>query len=203
MDKRARTLYPIHDLIGKRWSPRAFSDRRVEPEKLLQMLEAARWAASCFNEQPWSFFVAMKEDAPAFDRLLDCLTEKNRSWAGRAPVLMLSVAKLHFEKSGKANRHALHDVGMAVGNLVVQAAALDLYVHQMAGFQTDRARETFGIPAGHEPVAMIAVGYLGNSSELPEEFREREAAARARNPLESFVFSGGWERVSPLVSGEK
>lgn len=203
MDKPADSQFPIHELLRKRWSPRAFSDRRVEPEKLLRILEAARWAASCFNEQPWSFIVATKEEAADHVRLLDCLTERNRSWAGRAPVLMLSIANIQFENSGKPNRHALHDVGLAVGNLIVQAADLDLYTHQMAGFQMDRARKTFEIPTGQEPVAVIAVGYRGDPAELSEEFRARESAPRMRKSLESFVFSGGWNKAASWISGPR
>jgi nitroreductase len=201
MNKTADARYPIHELIRKRWSPRSFSDRPVEPDKLLQLLEAARWAPSCFNEQPWAFIVSGRDDPETYGRLLACLTERNRSWAGRAPVLMLSVAKLHFEQDGKPNRFALHDVGLAIGNLVLQATAMDLFVHQMAGFSIDRARASFGIPESHEPVAMIALGYRGDPADLPEAFREREVAPRVRNPLHSFVFGGLWNRTASWVAG--
>src|SRR5690606_2421192 len=128
MDKPARTNYPIHDLLVKRWSPRAFSDRPVEPDKLRQLFEAARWAASSFNEQPWSFIVALKQDQAAFDKALSCLTEANQAWAKLAPVLVLTTVKRHFEKNGKANRVCEHDLGLAMGNLCVQATQLGLYV---------------------------------------------------------------------------
>lgn len=202
MGKTARTQYPIHDLLKQRWSPLAYSDRSVEPEKLCSLLEAARWAPSSYNEQPWSFIVATQEDRAEYNRLLDCLVEANRQWAAQAPVLMLSVAKQHFERNGQPNRHAFHDVGLAVENLVIQAVALDLFVHQMAGFQVDKARELFSIPESYEPVAAIAVGYLGDPQSLSEALRQRQLAARTRKSLAEFVFTGSWGQTSPLVSSQ-
>jgi nitroreductase len=200
MEKLADTQYPIDDLLQKRWSPVAFSDQRVEQEKLCSVLEAARWAASSFNEQPWSFIVATKENQAQFDRLLSCLAEGNQQWAHNAPVLMISVAKLHFERNGVANRHAFHDVGAAAASLAIQATALGLFIHQMAGFDVEKARELFSIPEGHEPVAAIALGYKGDPSHLPEKLYQRELAPRTRKPLEKFVFSGSWGQASPLVA---
>jgi len=202
MQKLAETRYPIHELLRERWSPRAFADRMVEPEKLRSLLEAARWAPSSFNEQPWSFIVATKEHPGEYERLLSCLVEGNIRWAQHAPVLMLSVARLAFERNQKPNRHAFHDVGLAVENLVIQGMALGLFVHQMAGFHADRARDVYGIPEGHEPVAAMAIGYLDDPGRLPDDLREREVAPRFRKPLESFVFSGQWGQLSPLVHGK-
>ena len=202
MRKLAETRYPIHELLRERWSPRAFADRMVEPEELRSLLEAARWAPSSFNEQPWSFIVATKQHPGEYERLLSCLVEGNVRWAQHAPVLMLSVAKLAFERNQKPNRHAFHDVGLAVENLVIQGMALGLFVHQMAGFHADRAREVYGIPESHEPVAAMAIGYLDDPGRLPDDLREREVAPRFRKPLESFVFSGQWGQLSPLVHGK-
>ena len=199
MQKLAETRYPIHELLRERWSPRAFADRMVEPEELRSLLEAARWAPSSFNEQPWSFIVATKQHPGEYERLLSCLVEGNVRWAQHAPVLMLSVARLAFERNGKPNRHAFHDVGLAVENLVIQATAFGLAVHQMAGFHVDKARELFSIPDGHEPVAALVLGFPGDPAGLPEDLREREVAPRIRKPLESFVFSGQWGQSSPLV----
>jgi nitroreductase len=201
MEKPAEAHYPIHDLLRRRWSPRAFSDRRVEPDTLRSLLEAARWAPSSYNEQPWSFIVATKDDPVEFDRLLSCLVEGNIQWAQRAPVLMAPVARLTFEDDGKPNRHAFHDVGLAVANLIVQATALGLVVHQMAGILPDRVRQLYGVPEQYEPVAGIALGYPGDPQSLPEGLRKRELAPRERKPLTEFVFSGRWGRISPLVSG--
>ena len=200
MEKPAETQYPIHDLLRRRWSPRAFSDRRVEPAIMRSLLEAARWAPSSYNEQPWSFIVATKDDQAEFDRLLSCLVEGNIQWAQYAPVLMVSVARLYFEDDGKPNRHAFHDVGLAVANLIVQATALGLVVHQMAGIFPDKIREMYGIPEGYEAVAGIALGYPGDPQSLPEGLRKRELAPRERKALTEFVFSGRWGRTSSLVS---
>ncbi|MGH7351844.1 MAG: nitroreductase family protein [Candidatus Methylomirabilales bacterium] len=202
MQKLAETTHEIHGLLRERWSPRAFADRVVEPDKLRSLLEAARWAPSSYNEQPWSFIVATKDNPGEHGRLLSCLVEGNVRWAQHAPVLMLSVARLAFERNRKPNRHAFHDVGLAVENLVIQGMALGLFVHQMAGFHVDRAREVYGIPEGYEPVAAMAIGYLDDPGRLPDDLRERELAPRTRKPLESFVFSGQWGQPSPLVDGK-
>ena len=201
MEKPAETQYPIHDLLRRRWSPRAFSDRRVDPAIMRSLLEAARWAPSSYNEQPWSFIVATRDDPVEFGRLLSCLVEGNIQWAQHAPVLMVSVARLSFEDDGKPNRHAFHDVGLAVANLIVQATALGLVVHQMAGIFPDKIRELYGIPEGYEAVAGIALGYPGDPQSLPEGLRKRELAPRERKPVTEFVFSGRWGQTSPLVSG--
>ncbi|MDZ4733808.1 MAG: nitroreductase family protein [Nitrospirota bacterium] len=198
MDKPADTRYPIHDLLRRRWSPRAFDDRPVEPEKLRSLFEAARWAPSSNNGQPWRFLVATKEDKTEHDRLFNCLVEGNQKWAYRAPVLLLSVAKLLFE-DGSPNRHALHDTGMAAENLVVQATALGLVVHQMAGFRIDQARADCQIPEGYEPVAMMAVGYPGDPALLSDHLRARETQPRVRKPSTEFVYSATWEQPSPLL----
>jgi nitroreductase len=199
LENLINTQYTVHDLIRGRWSPRSFSDRTVERDKLLILLEACRWAASCYNEQPWSFMVATKDQPAEYNRLLSCLVEFNQSWAQSAPVLMLSVAKLHFDQNGKENRHALHDVGASTSNLATQAIALDLFVHQMAGFDGEKARSLFGIPVGWEPVAMMAIGYLGDPQTLPESIREKEIAPKTRKLLSEFVFTGIWNQSSELV----
>jgi nitroreductase len=200
MEKPADMTYPIEELLKRRWSPRAFADRPVEPERLLSLWEAARWAASTANQQPWYFIVATKEDAAEYARLLSCLRENNQQWASHAPVLMVSVAKLTFDANGQPNRHAFHDVGLAVANLILQATALGLGVHQMAGFYPDRVREIYEVPEGFEPVAGIVLGYPGDPATLPEDLRNRELAPRTRKPLEAFVFERSWGEISPLVT---
>ncbi len=199
MEKLAPVDHPIQYLLRRRWSPRAFSGQEIAKESLLSLLEAARWAPSCYNEQPWSFLVATKENPEEYERLLGCLVEFNQSWAKTAPVLMISVAKLAFDKDGKPNRHAFHDVGLAVENMVIQATDMGIFVHQMAGFDVDKTRGAFGIPASHEPVAAIALGYPGDPEVLDAGTRHRESAARERKPLSSFVFTGKWDEPSPLV----
>jgi len=198
--KTAETTAPIHDVLSHRWSPRSFDSRPVEPEKLRSLFEAARWAASSFNAQPWYFIVATKDDPENFRRVLDCFVEFNQGWAKDAPVIAISVAGLKFHHNGQPNRHAFHDVGQAAANLALEATALGLQVHQMAGIMPEKAREIFGIPADYEAVAGMALGYPGDPASLPKELREREVAPRERKPLASFVFTGKWGQTSPLVA---
>lgn len=202
IDKSADTQYPINDLLRQRWSPLAFSNRMVEPEKLCSVLEAARWAASSYNEQPWSFIIATKDNQEEFEHLLSCLAEGNQEWAINAPVLMISVAKLFFERNGVENRHAFHDVGAAAAELAIQATANGLFIHQMAGFDVPKTRELYSIPEGYEPVAAIALGYQGDPQTLSERLQQREASPRSRKPLEKFVFSGAWNQASLLVTSQ-
>jgi nitroreductase len=192
MDKRANVQYPIHDLIRRRWSPRAFDVRPVEPEKLASLFEAARWAASSYNEQPWRFVVATKEQTVDYQRLLGCLMDMNQAWAKAAPVLVITVAKQFFDHNNKPNRCALHDLGQAVANLAIEATNLGLVIHQMGGVHLDKAREALGIPEGYDPVTAIAIGYPGDPATLSDDLRERELAARERNPQSAFMFAGKW-----------
>ena len=197
LKRPAETSTAIHDLIAHRWSPRAFESKPVEPEKLRSLLEAARWAPSSYNAQPWYFIVGTKDNPENYKRVLESLIEFNQGWAKNAPVLALSVAKLKFD-DGKPNRHAFHDVGQAAANLSLQAEALGLSVHQMAGIDPEKARKLFDIPADYEAVAGIAIGYAGEPASLPEGLRERELAPRQRKPLDSFVFTGQWGKSLPL-----
>jgi nitroreductase len=199
MEKPAETQFEIHELLRRRWSPRAFSERPVEADKLRSLFEAARWAPSSNNEQPWRFVVATKDDQADFERLLACLVEGNRKWAYRASVLILSVASVNFEDDAKPNRHAFHDTGMAVENLVLQATALGLAAHQMAGFDAEKARADCLLPPSFDPVAMIAVGYPGDPAVLPDYLREREMKPRDRQTINDFVFLGQWGKVLPVI----
>jgi nitroreductase len=189
-------LYSIHPLLKKRWSPRAFASRPVEEEKIHLLFEAARWAASAMNEQPWRFIYAVREDRGRYNQLLECLNDRNKIWAKSAPMLILTMVKTHFEKNNKPNRWAFHDLGLAIGNLTTQASALDLYVHNMAGFSIEKATELFSLPADLEPVTMIAVGYIGDHSLLPEDFRKSETEPQKRKPPEELILTSG--RPEPL-----
>lgn len=191
--------HAIHPLIKKRWSPRAFLPDVPDRAELFQLFEAARWAASSFNEQPW-YFILARQDDEAFDRMVECLSEGNKKWAPKAPVLMLTVAKTFFERNGKDNRHAYHDLGLAMGNMSIQASSMDLYIHQMAGFDTEKARELFEIPKGYDPVAMVAIGYLGDPSTLPEDLQAKEGR-KDRRVLENTVFHGSWGTPFPDSHG--
>lgn len=194
-EKPAAADHPIDDLITRRWSPRAFEKgRSVEREKVLSLLEAVRWAPSCFNEQPWRYLVFEESDMAALGRARACLSEGN-GWALEAPVLMLSVARENFSRNEKPNRTAQHDVGLASENLVLQAVELGLAAHQMAGFDLERARSEFAIPDGFTPLAMIAIGYpyRGDLDELPEKLRAKELASRDRKALGEIAFAGNWD----------
>ena len=194
-EKPAPADHPIFELLARRWSTRAFADRSVDRETLASLFEAARWAPSSGNRQPWSFLVATKENSAEFDRLASVLVPGN-AWARKAPVLALSVVTV--DHSDKPNRHAYHDLGLATENLVIQAVSMGLAVHMMAGFNVDMAREAFEIPARHDPVTMIAIGYPGDLGSLPEDLRQKDIAPRQRKPIREFVFSGKFGRPAGL-----
>jgi nitroreductase len=160
----------------------------------MTLLEAARWAPSCFNEQPWRFLVFDESDPEAFERARACLAEGN-AWALKAPVLLISVARDNFAKNEKLNRTAQHDVGLATENLLLQAVELQLAAHAMAGFDVERARREFNIPDGYTVLAMIAVGnpYRGRLEDLGEKLRARELAPRERKPIGEIAFAGTWD----------
>jgi nitroreductase len=198
-DKKAETDYPIHELLASRWSPYGFDSKPVAEADLRSLFEAARWAASSYNEQPWSYLVATKENPAEFGRVLSCLVEANQAWAKNAPVLALGVVNLQFSRDKSDNRVAVHDLGLAAGNLLVEATARGLSVHQMAGILPDKAREVFQIPEHSAAWTAIAIGYKSDPSKLPEALKERDLAPRQRKPLSQFVFTGKWGQSSPIV----
>ena len=199
-DKSASTDYPIHMLLSTRWSPYAFQDRPVPDADLRSLFEAARWAPSSYNEQPWDYIVATKENAEEFEQLLSCLVEANQVWAKAAPVLALGIVRLRFARNDKVNRAAVHDLGLAAGNLLLEATARGLFVHQMIGILPDRAREIYEIPESSEAWTGLAIGYTGDPIRLPDALKARDLTPRERRPLSQFVFSGKWGNPSPVVS---
>lgn len=199
MQKAAPADHPIHDLIRTRWSPRAFSDKHVSDETLRSLFEAARWAPSSSNEQPWAFLVSRKGDGANHEKMLGTLVEFNQAWAKNAPVLAIAVSKLAFAKNDTPNRNAFYDTGAAVALLSMEATALGLFVHQMAGFDPQKAREAFHIPAGWEAIAAFTIGHPGDPSSLPDTLREREQAPRARKPLSDFVMAGVWGQPASFL----
>jgi nitroreductase len=200
IDKRASADHPIHDLVARRWSPCAFGEKAVPDDDLRSIFEAARWAASSRNEQPWRYIVARKSDPEKFERLLSCLVEANREWAKHAPVLALGVAGLSFSRDGSPNPTALHDLGLASATLTIEATGRGLFVHQMGGILPERAVEIYRIPAGWQVVTALAIGYLGDPNELPEKLRARDLAARKRRPARETVFEKEWGKPSRLFA---
>jgi len=194
---------PVLDAIANRWSPYRFLPREVEDEKLRCCLEAARWAASSFNDQPWSWIVACRQDREEFQRMVGCLMEANRGWASNAGALVLTVTRATFDYNGKPNRVALHDLGQAAAHLALQAVSLGLQAHQMAGVNLSLIRQVYGIPEGFDPQTAIAIGYPDASqpvSEASKELAKRESGPRDRQPLSSQVFTGKWGDPAEFVS---
>lgn len=200
MHKQATPDHPIHELIARRWSPYSLADRSVSEDDLCSLFEAARWAASSYNEQPWSYIVATKANPAEFMRLLSCLVEGNQPWAKAASVLAIGCANLHFAHNSKANAAALHDLGLASATLTLEATARGLFVHQMIGILPDKARELYRIPEGVQPLTALAIGYADDPNILPEVYRQRDLAPRRRKPLAEFVFGDRWGAVSSIVA---
>lgn len=180
----------IHELLRKRYSPRSFADKNIKPETMAGLLEAARWSPSSMNGQPWRFIIAEKNDVSDFRNLLSVVNEHNRIWAKNSAALILTIAKLDYDTTGKYNIHALYDLGNAVANLTFQATSEDLFVRQMGGFNAEKAREVFSIPIGYQPVSVLAIGYKGSPEMLPEDLKIREKAVRIRKDLNEIAFTG-------------
>ena len=194
LEKPAQTSRPIHDLFVRRWSTRAFdASKPVGRDQLISLLEAGRWAPSCNGDEPWRYLIwDRSRDAAGFQKAFDCLSENNRKWVKNVPLLMLSCAGSNFAATGKPNRWTQHDTGAASVSMALQATALGLAYHQMGGFDAEKARAAFGIPAEYTPMAMIAVGYQAAPEVLDEETKKKELVPRARKPLAEKFFEGGW-----------
>ncbi len=196
--KPARTTQPIHPTLEERWSSLAFSPESIPAEQLVALFEAARWSASCYNEQPWRFLVARNSDEAEFARMLDCLVPANRAWAQNAPVVGITLASLEFARNGKPNRWAYFDAGAAMAQLTVQATHFGLRVHQMGGFDVDKARELYAIPEGWDSIAAFAIGRPGDPQTLSADLQEREKAPRERRPLGEILFGGSFGQALDL-----
>lgn len=182
--------------IAERWSPRAFADKPISSPHLTKVFHAAQWAASSYNEQPWRFFVGRKGD-PTYQKIFDTLMPFNQAWAKSAPVLVLSVAKKNFTHTGEPNAFNIHDTGAATSTLTLQARALGIHSHGMAGFDRDKARNSFHVPGDYDIAAVTALGYLGNPDTLPDNLKQMETSPRSRKPLQEVVFSE-WEQPAKL-----
>jgi nitroreductase len=194
---------PVLEAIANRWSPYRFDPREVEDEKLCVCLEAARWAANSFNDQPWSWLIARRQDGDEFQRMIGCLMEGNRPWAENAGALLLSVCRTSFEHNGKPNRVALHDLGQAAAHMALQATAVGLQVHQMAGVNLSLMRQEYGIPEGFEPQTALAIGYPDTSKPVSEqemEWSRRESGSRQRKALSEITFAGKWGNSADFLA---
>lgn len=196
--KQAALDHPIHEFLARRWSPYAFADRVVSDGDLRSLFEAARWAASSYNEQPWSYIFAKRSDPEAFQRMVSCLVEGNQPWAKAAPVLAIGCASLNFTRNGKPNAAAVHDLGAASASLTFEATSRGLFVHQMIGILPEQARTVYQVPDGVQPMTGLAIGYATDPSALPETYRQRDLASRQRKTLSEFVFSDAWGTASAL-----
>ena len=182
----------LSKIIQKRYSTVAFSEQDLDPKVLEQLFEAARWAASCFNEQPWRFIFALRKNTTEFERILGCLFAANQAWAKTAPLLMITAARSRFAHKERSNPHARHDLGQAISQLSLQAADLGLSIHQMAGFDSEKAQKELNIPEPFEAVTAVALGYPGKIEELDPELQERAKGPRTRKALTEIVFQASW-----------
>ncbi len=192
MSKEALPDYPINELITKRWSPYAFSKRLIPRQDLLAIFEAARWAPSSFNEQPWRYLVASRDQDEDFKRILSCLLEGNQAWAREAPTLALGCTRTTFSRNNKPNRVAQHDLGQASACLSLEATSRGVQVHQMAGILPDKAREVFAIPDEFEAVTALAMGYWAGPNTGAKELQVRDGGTRTRRNQSEFVFGREW-----------
>ena len=186
----------ILEIIQERWSPYSFSLAPVEEFKLKAMFEAASCAPSCNNEQPWLFVVSKRENEAVFNDYIGFMVDGNKIWAKNAYAIVISMARTRFSHSGKPNRWAFHDTGMAVSNLLLQALALDVYVHQMGGYSVEKVKEYFKLGDDIEPVAMMAIGYLGDGSSLTPELLKRDETRRPRKSVSEFVYKNSLNRMA-------
>lgn len=181
--------HSIHPLISNRWSPRAFDGQSLSHDQMNQLFEAMRWAPSSFNEQPWKVIYAIRSEKENFNKVLSTLVEWNQNWAKTAGALMITVAKDNFDLDGSENKHAWHDIGLAIGNLSFQATHMGIYLHQMGGIEREQIKSTFEIPDGYTPVTGIALGHPGDILQIPEEIQDDEMKAQERKKVNSFAFN--------------
>ncbi len=197
LKKPAQTCCDIHPIIRDRWSPRAFDTRPVPHDALLSVLEAARWAPSSNNVQPWRFIVATTTDLQAHAAAVTGFNVRNQRWAKNAPVLIFALAR-KVNDAGAANGAAAYDTGAAVAQLVLQATALDLVVHQAGGIEKDHIRAMYQVPEDTDIVVGLALGYQGDADSLPEDLPTREREPRARKALTDIVFAGVYGEAAKL-----
>jgi nitroreductase len=175
--------HPIHEIVARRWSPDSFDERSVESDVLQSLFEASRWSASSYNEQPWSYIIATKDESEEYNRMLSCLSDENQNWAKSAPFLALAIVKRNLSRNGKENKAAVHDLGLASANLVFEATARGLMVHQMIGILPEKAKELYRVPDGFEVWTALAIGYPSKDSAA------NPGKVRKRKKLSEFIFT--------------
>lgn len=197
--KPAPTNHPIHDLLQRRWSPYGYSGAGVKPDDLKSIMEAARWAPSSYNEQPWRFLVARREDTAEFEKLLSTLVEMNQAWARHAGVLIVTVVSEKFTLNGKPNAAAEHDIGLAAMSLSIEAQARGYHTHQMIGLDPEKVRALYEIPEGFHALTAIAIGVAAAPDKLPEKMQKNDEERRPRKALSEIVYTGKFGNTSSLV----
>ena len=186
----------LHPLLRERWSPRAYSNKAIGPDAIQRMFEAAQWAMSSYNGQPWRFVYATKDDAAGYERVLSTLIPFNQAWANSAPMIGIAIGRTHFEHNSEPNSWHAYDTGAAMALLTVQAHHEGLHVHQMAGFDPAKAKEVLNIPEGYSPIAAFTIGYVGDASALPDPLKEREGQPGQRKALAEIAFKGTFGATS-------
>ncbi|MFA8299949.1 MAG: nitroreductase family protein [Hyphomicrobiales bacterium] len=193
----ANNTHMINDLLRIRWSPRAFADKKIDDSIIKRLFEAARWAPSAFNEQPWRYIFGIK-GTKSYEKIREVLIEFNQIWTETAPLLILNITKQNFTLNNHPNHTCEYDLGQSVANISIEAIENGLYSHQMSGFDSDKAKDIFDIPDGYHAVSVIAIGYLGDPDSLPENMREMETRERERNDFNSFVFTEEFDKKSDI-----
>jgi len=199
MTKPAITQFPIHEFIRDRWSPRSYKKETIVKNDLLSMFEAARWAPSSINEQPWSFIVATQEEKDIFSKIVACLTGNNPRWAVNASALVIILAKNNFDKTGTPNRHSFFDAGLAISQFIFEATSRGYHSHIMGGIDIQKTVENFSIPDSHSVIAILSVGKIDSPDSLPEDLKARELTERTRKPLDQILFSEKFDTKSNLI----
>ena len=200
-EKFAKTIYAINNLSKIRWSPRAFNNKPVEKEKIRSILEAARWSPSAGNEQPWRFMIGLRDDK-TWQKIFETLDKGNKVWVKPVPVLMLSIGKKVLSRRNTPNSYFQYDTGQSVAHLTFEAMYQGLFVHQMAGFDPEKAIREFNIPMDYQPLTVIALGYIADPSSLPPDLKKRELAERKRKDFDELVFSVTFGQKSNLFYEE-
>lgn len=192
MEKPIKSKYKLHDILNNRYSPRAFENKAVEAGKIEHILEAARWSPSASNDQPWRFVTGIKNQNDYYNIIFDSLVEFNQLWCKNVHVLILLLGEKKLPKTQKENVYYAYDTGQAAAHMTFQASAEGLYVHQIGGFDKNKLIKDLNIPGNYDPIAIMAVGYIGNPDELHENLKRIEYSPRERKNLDQIIFRGKW-----------